>query len=159
MPLLRWAVQMRHADDQLRRPLIGAWQDGAGDQVLSGAAPQQGVKLPIHNQGKRIKIRGMAEISKLQPGAQRVTAINQNGQSRFGPRAGPAETALRPFLWRMELAGFRHVGRGVEDEALSRRRCSGLAHISHVTDRTAKKPAKPNRSFPAGTARPRLAQQ
>ena len=147
--LLRRAVQMRHADYQLRRPLIGARQNGAGDQVFPGAAAQQGVKLPIHNQGKRIQIRGVAEIHQLQPGAQGVAAINQNGQSRFRPWPGPTEAALRPFLRRVELPGFGQVGGGIEDKALRQRRFSGLAHGPYVIDDAGKKPAMPKRSFPA----------
>lgn len=152
MPLLRRAVQMWHTDNQLRRPLIGARQDGAGDQVLPRAAAQQGVKLSIHNQGKRIQIRGVAEIHQLQPGAQRVAAINQNGQSRFRPWPGPAEAALRPFLGCVELPGFGRVGGGIEDKALRQRRFSGLAHDPYVIDDAGNKPAMSKRSFPARTA-------
>lgn len=152
MPLLRRAVQMWHTDNQLRRPLIGARQDGAGDQVLPRAAAQQRVDIPIHNQGKRIQIRGVAEIHQFQPGAQRVAAINQNRQSCFCPWPGPTEAALRPFLGRMELAGFGQVGGGVEDEALRQRRFSGLAHGPYVIDDAGKKPAMPKRSLPARTA-------
>jgi len=49
---LGWrAVQMRHADNPLRRAIAVARQNGAGDQVVAGATAQQRIDIPIHNQG------------------------------------------------------------------------------------------------------------
>lgn len=44
-------MQMRHTDNQLRRPIAVARQNGASDQIVAGATAQKRIDIPIHNQG------------------------------------------------------------------------------------------------------------